>query len=60
MVSTESYLLSLAVGRIYTPRRRCARFRPDLLRPRESHLSEPGSNGAVGTYPVMSDRGLHS
>ena len=33
MVWTESYLLSLAIGRIHTPRRRCARFRPDLLHP---------------------------
>jgi drug/metabolite transporter (DMT)-like permease len=53
----ESYLLSLAIGRIYTPRRRCARFPPDLLRPRESHLPEPGSNGALWHVPCNERQG---
>ena len=60
MVSTESYLLSLAVGRIYTPAAGVPASGLTCCVPRESHLPEPGSNGAVGAYPVMSDRGLHS
>jgi hypothetical protein len=39
---------------------RCARLRPDLLCPASFIFQDRRSNGPLGTYPVMSERGLHS
>ena len=57
IVSTESYLLSSVVGR---PDLSAAGFRPGLLRP-ASLTSRAGVRTApLGTYSVMSERGLRS
>ena len=42
------------------PTARCASFRPNLLRPASFIFQDRRSTAPLGTYPVMSERGLHS